>query len=139
MRVRDIDTVMPFSKRVLSKHFAEMRHDANTDDASEDRIMELLKHSDLDNAVFEDGHLLISGQGSRFLGEVIGIDTASALTITHGLTECAVSLSLNDIAESLKMTRMLGDGWLFSRLGDNSILQRQGNNTSLLLRNTGFS
>ena len=141
MRVRGLDEVMPFSKKVLTKHFNELRDeniDGDTEDETEGRVLEFFVASDLSNALLENNYLTLEGTGGTFRGELVGFDEAETIMVTHGLTESAVSLDLNDIALTLQMTRLLGEGWLSSRYADHMILQRVGSESCVLLRNARF-
>jgi hypothetical protein len=148
MRLRgNEEGVMPFSSKVLSHRFAELRSE-NVDGEpggghaehpeTESRVMEFFQPSDLKNVVIEGHRLVLTGHDSEFRAEIVAFGEAESLLDSYNLSESAFSLNLTDIAKSLKMTRLLGDGWMSSRLGEHSILQHVGSDSALLLRNARF-
>lgn len=141
MRLRGHDGVIPFSAKLLSKRFSEMRHDLDHDDGgeTEGRVIEFFTASDLNNMIVEGNHLVLIGHDGEFRGDIVAFETADDLLLRHGLNETAMSLDLQDIAESLKLTRLLGEGWLSSHFGNYTILQRIGSDSTLLLRNASFA
>ncbi len=141
MRLRGQDDgVIPFSSKLLKQRFTELRSEnVDGDEAeTEGRIMEFFTPSDLSNAIFENNTLALTGSAGEFRAEVIGFGDAEDLMSANGLTESAISLGLGDIALSLQITRLLGEGWLSSRHGDHMILQHVASESSLLLRNARF-
>jgi hypothetical protein len=140
MRLRGHDGVIPFNAKLLGKRFAELRQDLDHDDADETerRVIEFFTASDLKSLSVENRNLVLTGHDASFRGEIIALDSEENLLLRHGLNESAMSLDLKDIAESLKLTRLLGEGWLSSHFNDFTVLQRVGSDSSLLLRNASF-
>jgi len=148
MRLRGNDEgVMPFSEKVLNHRMTELRaenvdgDDGDTDgdaDDTENQVMEFFRPSDLGDVVFEGSQLVLVGGAGKLQGEIVAFGPAESLLIDHQLTENAMAMGLTDVATSLKMTRLLGDGWMSSRMGDCSIIQRVGSDSALLLRNASF-
>lgn len=140
MRLRGNEGVVPFSAKLLKQRFTELRSE-NVDGEeaeTEGRIMEFFTPSDLSNAIFENNTLTLIGSAGEFHAEVVGFGDAEVLMSSNGLTESAISLGLGDIAMSLQITRLLGDGWLSSRHDSHLILQHVASESSLLLRNARF-
>lgn len=148
MRVRgNEEGVMPFSTKVLERRFTKLRNEnvdgeheknASDPDETEGRVMEFFRPSDLQDVVFDGRRLALTGGAGKFLAEFVALGEAETLITEHHLNENAMDLGLEDIAKSLKMTRLLGDGWMSSRVGDYSILQHVGTESALLLRNARF-
>ncbi len=88
--------------------------------------------------MIEDNRLKLEGIGSTFVADIVDIGNADELMVTHDLTEGALSLDLRHMAEALKMSRMLGEGWVYSKVGDMSILQRNDTSAALLLKDAAF-
>lgn len=138
MQLRGSDGTMPFSRKVLSRRFAEMRDDEIVDDSQEDdtehRVMEFLSHSDLSSAVVEDERVVLSSPQVEFHGVIAGIGDVETLMVENGLEDAAFSLDLHHVAECKRISQMLGEGWVSSRIGGHILVQRQGEEIALLLR-----
>jgi len=89
-------------------------------------------------ALFENNRLIISGTAGEFRADFVGFGSAVSLIKTHSLTESGVSLCLEDVALSLKLTRLLGVGWLSTRIGEHLVLQHNDNESSMFLKNAAF-
>lgn len=136
MRLRQNDGVVPFSKKVLSKRFAEMRGDVDGKENSKEKsIMDALYYSDLEDALVEDHQLVLTSHNFKLNAEIAGFGEANSLLDVHGLTETALTLNMNFIAESMKIAKTMGHGWVFGRYGDHAVLQNPNINVAILLRN----
>lgn len=138
MRVRGNDNTVPLSAKVLARHFAKMRSDVDHSEETENKVMEFFKASDLSNVIIENNHLVLVGHDSEYRADIVDFGDSEKIVNTHNLSESAISLDMRNIAECLKLTRLLGDSWLTSHIGDNCILQRNGSEHALLLKNARF-
>ena len=145
MRLRGYeDGVIPFSTKVLTARFNELRSE-NVDGESEDvgdgtegRVLEFFTPSDLSNVIIENNRVHLVGGADELRADLVEYGETETLMSHHGLNESAMSLDLTDIALSLKMTRLLGEGWMSSRFGDSMIIQHVGSESCVLLRNARF-
>lgn len=138
MRVRGSDDTQSFSAKVLSRKFAKMRSDVDYSEETENKVMEFFKASDLSNVIIENNHLKLVGHDSEYRAEIVDFGNGEKIVNIHNLSESAISLDMRNIAETLKLTRLLGDGWLSAHIGDHCILQRNGSDHALLLKNARF-
>ena len=150
MRLYGAGGVAPFDSKVLAKRFSQMRKKAidAPDKKSQvtpqpndgkNAVIEFFVPSDLNDAVMDGNLLTLSGNNGKFSGEVVAFGPEANLVGQHGLNESAVSMELTDVAESLKLTRLLGDNWLTARAGALSLFQQAGSDQVLILRNAKFA
>lgn len=138
MRVRGSDELVPFSKKVLDKHFSMLRNDDKDHDALEENIMNFLMQSSLTDAIIESNILKIYSQDGAMQGNIIGMGYSDEIFESHELINEAVSLGIKDIATSLYIQRILGEGWVPSTIGDKVLLQRSNCDLSLLISDIRF-
>jgi hypothetical protein len=137
MRLRGDDGVTDFSAKALGKRMAELRDDmqSHQNGETEGRVLEFLTPSDLGMAVVENAQLIMTGDGSELRADIVDIGDSEDVIQRTGLHGAAVSLDFAHLAESLKMTRLLGEGWHSSMIGECVTLCRAGSETMLVLRN----
>ena len=138
MRVRGDDNTILFSAKLLSRRFAKMRSDVDYSEETENKVMEFFEASDLSNVMIENNHLILIGHDSEYRSEIVGFGDGETIINLNNLSESAMSLDMRHIAETLKLTRLLGDGWLSSHIDGHCVLQRNGSDNVLLLKNARF-
>jgi len=138
MRVRGEDDILPFSEKFLSKYFSKLRGEDKEANSLEEMVMNFLSQSALTNAVMESNILKIYSQDGFMQGDVIGMGYSNEIFESHGLINEAVSLNMKDIATTLYIQRILGEGWVPYTIGQNLVLQRTNSDLTLLINNIKF-
>jgi len=138
MRVRGSNKLIKFSKKILDRHFSKLRNEDEEQDALEETIMDFLGQSSLTNAIMESNILKIYSQDGAMQGNIIGIGHSNEVFKKHKLINEAVSLEIKDIATTLYIQRILGEGWIPSTIGDKILLQRSNSDLILLINDMKF-
>ena len=86
----------------------------------------------------ESNILKIYSQDGFMQGDVIGMGYSNEIFESHGLINEAVSLKMKDIATTLYIQRILGEGWVPYTIGQNLVLQRTNSDLTLLINNIKF-
>lgn len=142
MRLRGTKSVQPFSSDVLEKRFAELREDAKkaVDDetAANGEVLEFLTPSDLSDALIEGSTLVLRGSNGQIHAEFVAFGEYGALATEHHLKESALSFDFSSIAESSRITQILGEQWSANRIGVFTLIHRTDSVNALLLRDPRF-
>ena len=129
MRVRDLPDLISFTPKNLMRALK-----ASTSKVQERAILWYLQKSALNEAMIDDGLLILQGSGERFVFDVVGFGPLDDLLVEHKLTEAGVSYHPRSIARSDRVARILGEGWSVCELNRLMVLQRAEETHGLLLR-----
>jgi len=129
MRVRDLPDLISFTPKNLMRALK-----ASTGKVQERDILRYLHKSALNEAMIDDGLLILQGSGERFVFDVVGFGPLDDLLVEHKLTEAGVSYHPRSIARSDRVARILGEGWSVCELNRLMMLQRAEETHGLLLR-----
>jgi len=138
MRVRGLDEVVPVSIKILDKHFSKLRKEDKEQDALEEMVMAFLNQSALKDALIESNILKIYSQDGSMQGTIVGMGNSNEIFENHNLINEAFSLEMKDIATTLYIQRILGEGWVPSTMDNKLILQRSNSDLALLLSDIKF-
>ena len=134
LRIRGLKDLVPFSKKALRRLPGDEKGDEKGDEgALHEAILQFLKPSGLTDAVLEGDHLRLEGMGHIGTFKLVAFGPASEVLSDLSLSESAKSVDLEDVVREMRVSRMLGEGWIVERVAGFSVLQHEEADELLVL------
>ena len=135
MCLRGVDDVVNFSQKKVAKHFETMRHSAISDNVNEHRIMKFLTPSDLTSAEMDGSAISLKGSNCKLIAEVVALGNESL----YEARLPSLTMDIADAAWDIRVSRLLGEGWVSNKFGDLVTLRRPTSDLVLVLKNPRFA
>jgi hypothetical protein len=128
MSLRGMDGVVPFSAEQITSALER------APDPIEESVLNFLTKSDLADARFEAGVLVLETATGRMECTVVGYGKTDEVLAKARLSEEAISFRPQDTIVTTRLMRSLGRGWTVDRLCEYEFVQHTGLEAGLLLR-----
>lgn len=129
MQVRGAEELTPFSTEAVMKAVGEPK--ANP---VQESVLAFLTRSDLADARFEAGKLVLEGRTSQITREIVGFGLYAEVAQRHDLLESPMALDLATVAANKAFCALLGEGWSVSTVAGVEVLQRFDRAETLVLK-----
>lgn len=129
MKVRGLDDLVPFDTDEIRKAVAEPEADPVKESA-----LAALAQSDLHDARFEAGSLILESTRHAYSFEFVGFGDQEQMIDAHKLDSAASDLTISAVIASRNLEAVLGEGWTAHRIGEFDVLLRHDADACLVLR-----
>ena len=103
-----------------------------TTKAMNESILSFLTPSELSHAALVRGNIVLEGRGQQITAKVVAFGTQS--DVSSLIEETPMSHNFRQVAEDIRVSRMLGEGWNVSSMGEFRTIQFFGDDRTLVVR-----
>ncbi|RYD70433.1 MAG: hypothetical protein EOP84_26720 [Verrucomicrobiaceae bacterium] len=129
MHMRGHDDLIPFSEEDVRKAVIDPEEDTLSE-----AVLNFLYPSDLNSASLRKGTLTLSGGHETCAYQFVGFGPLENVMTEHGLTEGAISMSMDDVAAGQNISVMLGQGWSVNMIDRSYVIQHTSSDQVLVVK-----